>query len=113
MLLSLWLKWGDKVEVAIFIEDLTNTEVGVLQLLRSLAVRSFRKGVDSYATKERYYMRSKDIETLISPDSLNVKVRDISVERLAEEDRRAVNAFRNAIERRKTGEADDNPFARD
>jgi hypothetical protein len=58
-------------------------------------------------------MRRKDIETLISMDVLGAKVSELSADNLSDEDQRAVKAFQKAVERRKTGKSDDDPFAVD
>jgi hypothetical protein len=58
-------------------------------------------------------MRRKDIETLISMDSLDAKLRQFRTDGLTEEDQRAVEAFQKAMERRNAGKLDDDPFARD
>jgi hypothetical protein len=63
-----------------------------------------------YIGTERYYMRRKDIETLISMDTLDAKVQALPLE-LNEDDQRAVKAFQKAMERRMTGKSDDDPFA--
>jgi hypothetical protein len=58
-------------------------------------------------------MRTSDIEVLISMDTLDVRIRAVPVESLADEDHRAINAFQKAMERRNSGKSDDDPFARD
>jgi predicted KAP-like P-loop ATPase len=113
LLLSLWRTWGKKEDVASYIETLTRTAVGTLQLLKSLVVRSVRHGMGDYIGTERYYMRRNDIETLISMDTLDARVRELPGSFISYEDQRAVQAFQKAMERRRTGKADDDPFAMD
>jgi len=112
VLLGLWRAWGKNENAASYIEALTKTAAGTLQLLRSLVVRSLRQGMGDYIGTERYYMRRKDIETLISMDALDARVRELS-DGLSDEDQRAVTAFQKAMERRSTGKSDDDPFAKD
>jgi hypothetical protein len=112
-LLGLWRKWGKNEDVGDYIETLTMTKEGTLQLLRSLVVRSLRQQVGDYAGTERYYMRRIDIETLISMDILDARVGALPMGSLSDEDRRAVRAFQKAMERRSSGKSDDDPFARD
>lgn len=114
ILLSLWSKWGKREDVSKYIEELTKTEAGTLQLLRSLVVRSVSYGAGDYTGTERYFMRRVDIETLMPMDALDARVQKLpATDKLTEEDRRAVVAFSKAVERRNTGERDDDPFARD
>ncbi len=113
LLLGLWRAWGKNADVANYIEAVTKTPVGTLQLLRSLVVRSVRQGMGDYIGMERYYMRRKDIEALISMDTLDARVREVRADGLSDEDQRAVTAFQKAMERRRTGRPDDDPFATD
>jgi hypothetical protein len=112
-LLGLWRKWGKNDDVASYIEALTKTPECTLQLLRSLVVRSLRQQIGDYAGTERYYMRRIDIEALMPMDTLDARVGALPVENLSDEDRRAVKAFRKAMERRNSGISDDDPFAQD
>lgn len=113
IILGLWRTWGKEEDVASYIETLTKTSVGTLQLLRSLVVRSVRQGMSDYVGTERYYMRRIDIETLISMDALAARVTELQTDGLGDEDHRAVRAFQKAMERRKAGKSDDDPFAKD
>jgi len=113
VLLSLWRNWGEKEAVTGYVETLTRTAPGVLQLLRSLVVRSVSQGMGDYMGTERFYMRRNDIEALVPVDTLDARVRELPAEGLGNEDQRAVTAFQKAMERRKSGRSDDDPFARD
>lgn len=112
-LLSAWQQWGKPDDVAKYIEVLTDTPNGTLQLLKSFVSRSVRQSVNEYVGRERLYMRGKEIETLIPMDTLDDLVRDLPSDDLSDEDRRAINAFKKAVERRKLGKSDDDPFADD
>jgi len=113
LLLSYWKKWGNTGEVETYIDQLTKTPNGCLQLLQSLVLRSLRHGMGDYLAEERFYMRSKDIETLIPMDTLATRVKDISADILDDQGKRALNAVQKAIERRDAGKSDDDPFAID
>jgi hypothetical protein len=113
VLLGLWQAWGNKKDVTGYVEALTKTAVGTLQLLRSLVVRSLRQGIGDQVGTERYYMRRVDIETLISMDELETRVTALQTSGLDDTDLRAVRAFQKAVDRRKAGKADDDPFAKD
>ena len=113
VLLGRWQAWGTKEDVASYIEALTQTPMGTLQLLRSLVVRSVRRGLGDYVGTERYYMRRVDIEALLSMDTLDARVQTLPTDGLSGEDQQAIKAFQKAMERRKSGKSDDDPFARD
>lgn len=113
LLLSLWRKWGKEENVLSYIETLTQTAAGTLQLLRSLLMRSLHHELGDFVETERCYMRRKHIETLISMDTLDARVRQVPPDGLSPEDERAVKAFQKAMERRRAGKPDDDPFAMD
>lgn len=113
ILLGRWHMWGKTEDIASYIETLTKTSEGTLQLLRSLVVRSVGQKLGDYVGTERYYMRRKDIETLIPMDTLDARVRAVTSVSQSDEDRRAVKAFQKAMERRSLGQSDEDPFARD
>lgn len=113
VLLGLWVVWGKKEDVTSYVETLTTTDVGTLQLLRSLVVRSLGHGIGDYVGTERFYMRRVDIETLIPMDALAARVTKLQMDGLGDEDLRAVQAFQKAVERRNAGKSDDDPFAKD
>jgi hypothetical protein len=99
--------------VELYVEALTKTTAGTLQLLKSFLLRSLSHGMGDYVARERYYMRRQDIETLIPMDTLAAGVQEIPVDNLNDEEKRAVKAFQKAMERRKAGKSDDAPFAID
>jgi len=113
LLLSYWKKWGKAEDADIYAKALTKTTAGTLQVLKSLVLRSLSHGMGDYVAKEHYYMRGKDVETLIPMDTLAGRVQEISLESLNDEEKRAVKAFQKALERRKAGKADDDTFATD
>lgn len=113
VVLSLWQMWGKKEDVTNYVNTMTETAEGESQLLRSLVVRSLRQAIGDYVGTERFYMRRIDIETLIPTDVLDARVQAFPVETLNAEDRRAVSAFNKAMERRRAGKSDDDPFAID
>lgn len=113
ILLGLWRTWGEGEDVTRYVETLTETPEGTLQLLNSLVLRFVRHRIGDYVAAERFYMRRKDIETLISMDVLNAKVMALQIDGLSDKGRRAVKAFQKAMEHRKTGKSDDDPFAVD
>jgi predicted KAP-like P-loop ATPase len=113
VLLSLWRQWGKNEDVARYIEALTETKTGTLQLLKSLVQRSLRQGINDYIGTERHYIRRNDVESLMPMDTLDARVQKFSPDTLSDEDQRAVTAFQKAMERRSAGKSDDDPLADD
>ena len=69
--------------------------------------RSSSQGIDDYVAKINWYIHLKTIEDFIPVDLLEQKVKKIRVEKLTEEEKRAVDAFHRALKRRQDGKSDD------
>ena len=52
-------------------------------------------------------MSLKNVEAFASPDTLEQRVKQLSIDELAEEEKAAVRTFQKALKRRKEGKADD------
>ena len=65
------------------------------------------KGAEDYAARVYRYMSLKNIEAFASPETLEQRVKQLSVDELAEEEKAAVRAFQRALKRRKQGKPDD------
>lgn len=113
MLLHLWRKWGVAEDVAAYLESLVQDQRGLLQLLKSLVVRTVSHEMGEYVEKERYYVRRDDVEPLVSMNKLNEAAQKIPAGELDEEGRRAIECLKKAITRRDLGRPDDGPFIED
>ena len=109
-LLHLWLAWGSAGAVVAYTKKITNTPEGLIGFLKSMEQRSVLQQMGDYVGAERYYFQSKDIEPLISMDSLSQKVHDLPRENLDEVGRRSIENFQRAMNRRKLGKPDGPPF---
>lgn len=52
-------------------------------------------------------MSLKNVEAFASPDTLEQRVKQLSVDELADEEKAAIRAFQRALKRRKEGKSDD------
>ena len=52
-------------------------------------------------------MSLKNVEALTVPETLEQRVKDLSVDEIADEEKAAVRAFQKALKRRKEGKGDD------
>lgn len=52
-------------------------------------------------------MRLKSVEAFASPEALEQRVKQLSIEELADEEKAAIRAFQRALKRRKEGTGDD------
>ena len=52
-------------------------------------------------------MSLKNVEAFASPETLEEKVKELSVDNLADKEKAAIRAFQRALKRRKEGKSDD------
>ena len=52
-------------------------------------------------------MSLKNVEAFASPETLEERVKQLSIDELAEEEKAAIRTFQKALKRRKEGKADD------
>jgi len=64
-------------------------------------------GAKDYAARVYRYMSLKNVEAFASPETLEQRVKKLSVDELAEEEKAAIRAFQRSLKRRKEGKPDD------
>ena len=70
------------------------------------------QGVEDYGARVYRYMSLKNVEAFASPETLEQRVKQLSVDELPEEEKAAIPAFQRALKRRKEGKSD-NDWGRD
>ena len=63
-----------------------------------------------YVSRTRYYMQLARLEDFIPADDLEAHLADVDASTLDDEDRRAVETFREAMTRRRAGKPDYDPM---
>lgn len=109
-----WREWAGPEEPTAFCTRLVETTDGLLRLLKAFLVCGRSHGMSDHVAKLRWFIRRRDIEAFLSFDLVEAKVNALPTDlELSTDDKRAVDAFKKAAERRRAGRADDDPFARD
>lgn len=106
MILYRWREWAGDGPPREFADRLSQTSVGAVKLVSAFLTRSVSHGIEDYVGHERWYIRLPDVENFISWEELEGRLSAVEVDSLSEEDRRAVEAFREAVERRRQGKPD-------
>lgn len=112
-LLHLWRAWGNEQDAVEYTESITGTPEGTIAFLKSLESRSVQRQIGDYVGTDRYSFERRDIEPLISMDMLSKRVNAISREALDEEEKRVIENFQKAMDRRSAGRPDIPPFIED
>ena len=64
-------------------------------------------GAEDYAARVYRYMSLKNVEAFALPETLEERVKELSVDNLADKEKAAIRAFQRALKRRKEGKSDD------
>lgn len=106
-ILYCWRDWGSVEETRKWVAQLLGTKDGLLRFLKACVQKSVSQGLTQHVGRVHWRMNLKVVEDFVLLSDLEPKVAEISLESLDEEESRAVQAFRKALERRKQGKADD------
>lgn len=80
---------------------------GLFCFLRGFVQEGMASGAEDYSARAYRYMSLKNVEAFASPETLEQRVKQLSADELADEEKAAVRAFQRALKRRKEGKSDD------
>jgi predicted KAP-like P-loop ATPase len=109
-LLYRWKEWAGEEEARVFSEELTRTSEGAVRLVTTFLLGSRAQGVQDFVARERWYIRLGDIEQFVRWEVIEEHLKSVPLESLAQRERRAVEAFRVAVRRRRQGKPDADGF---
>ena len=102
-----WRDWGGDTGPKAFVQELVRTSTGAVRFLGAFTSRSTSHGMGDYVAREHWHISLGAIETFVSWETIEEITKDVSLESLPlDEDRRAIEAFRRAVERRRQGKQD-------
>jgi hypothetical protein len=103
-----WRAWAGPDGPTAFCESLIQTTDGLLQFLRAFVVCARGHALTDHVVTSDCYIRRSDIEAFLPFDMVETKVSSLASDAaLSAEDQRAVSAFKDAAERRRTGKSDE------
>jgi len=79
----------------------------MLCFLKGLVQQGMAQGTEEYGSRVYRYMRHKSVEDFVSPEVVEERVKQISLDGLAENEKEAVRAFHRALKRRRERKGDD------
>lgn len=106
-ILYCWCTWESVEAPKAWVMKLIRKREGLLLFLKVALQRSTSQGMGDYTVQIHWYIKLKTIEDFIPVHLLEQKVKKIQVEKLTEEEKRAVGAFHRALKRRQAGKSDD------
>ena len=102
-----WERWGDKNKVIGWLINQTQTTEGCINVLKRFVGKSSSQTMGDYTAKITRYINLKDIENFLAIEPIFEKVRDIEEDKLDAKAMEALKLFREALENREKGIADD------
>ena len=102
-----WSQWASPEEPNEWGEKLVSSKEGLLCFLKAFVQGGSVSGAEDQAARIYRYMSLKNVEALDSPETLEQRVKQLSVDELADEEKAAIRAFQRALKRRKEGKGDD------
>lgn len=106
-LLAAWNRWGHPGHVRSWVDESVRNPEGLLGFLRAFKLTQRRYSSSTPIPEETHYYRLSDLETYIDLPTLEKLVDSLDTQELPSEDRRNIELFREALERRRLGQPDD------
>jgi predicted KAP-like P-loop ATPase len=106
-ILYCWRIWKTVEAPQAWVKKLIRSREGILVFLKAVLHQSASQGMGDYVAKITWYIRLKTIEDFIPINVLEKKIKDIGVDKISPEEKRAVDAFHVALNRRQAGRSDD------
>jgi predicted KAP-like P-loop ATPase len=106
-LLYRWRAWASPEEPRQWVERLIESQDGLLSFLTAFLQRSESWGLTDYVSQDHWYIRLGNVEDFVSPDVVAMKIEDLPIDNLTDQQRRAIAAFQEALKRRQEGKSDD------
>jgi len=110
MLLGIWAEWAGPTEPKTWVEKLVQSREGLITFLVAMTGKSTSYGGGGEAPRELWYMRLPAVERFIELNVLENQFEKIKPQSENESENRAIKAFQQALERRRSGKPDGRPF---
>lgn len=101
-----WKRWGDENKVIEWLKSQTQDAEGCLALLKRFASKSSSQVMGSYVVKITTYIKLESIENFLEIAPIREKVRKLDEDKLDSQEKEALKAFHDAIDKREKGIAD-------
>jgi predicted KAP-like P-loop ATPase len=102
-----WRDWDSLEKPRQWVERLIESREGVLSFLVACLQRSSTHGMGDYVSEEHWEINLASIEKFVPVDILEEKVEALPLDGLDDKEKKAVDAFKKAVKRRRQGKPDD------
>lgn len=105
-LLYRWRDWTNPEEVRTWVGNQIASQVGAISFLRAFLRSGTAQGAGDKVARIHYYIKLSETENFADSEQLEKNVAGVSLVSLPERDRRAVEEFRRALERKRAGKTE-------
>lgn len=98
-----WKRWGDENKVIGWLKFQIQTVEGCISLLKGFVGKSSSHGMGDYVVKITTYIKLENIENFLEIAPIQEKLREADEGKLDPDAREALDAFKEAIEKREKG----------
>lgn len=102
-----WRDWASIEEPKGWVEQSIQHEEYLLAFLRNSVSTSRTQSIGDHVSKEQKFIKYSDLENFVSMEILESKVKALKINELNDEDKLAVEAFIDAVNRKESGRSDD------
>ena len=110
-LLGVWAEWAGPEEPKAWVENFTETGEGLSVFLEAMTGKSVSSGSSDSMPREIWYIQLKVVERFIDPDVVASHLEKLKPQGQNESQIRALKAFQQALDRRRSGKPDSNPWS--
>lgn len=107
-LLYRWRDWTSEQEVKKWVVELVASEHGATQFLRAFLHEGTSQGLGDKVAKVHWYIKLSETESFADSEQIEKSLADVSLSAQSERDRRAIEQFRRAIAKKRSGSVEDN-----
>jgi predicted KAP-like P-loop ATPase len=109
-LLGFWVEWVGPDEPKAWVENLTQSDEGLVAFLEAMTDKAVASGSDDSMPREIWYTQLKSLERFIDPELVASRLERLKPQVQNESQIRAFKAFQQAIGRRRSGKPDGMPW---
>jgi predicted KAP-like P-loop ATPase len=109
-LLGIWAEWAGPSEPKTWVEKLIQSSSGLLTFLDAMTSKATSYGSGESGPREVWYLQLQAVEKFVDPAVLKNQLDKLKPQAQSESQARAVRAFEQALERRRSGKSDGAPW---
>ena len=109
-LLGIWAEWAGPEEPKTWVDRLIQSREGLVTFLESMTGKSTSYGSGEQGPREAWHIQLTALERFVALKVIEHQFEELNPQGQNESETRAIRAFKQALERRRSGKPDGRPF---